>query len=91
MIKKLFTLFICLFSLAMTFTSCSDEAVDVESVNKQTIFVFFPCTGGTSSTGLKYFLENNVDSMCAGIVDKKGLSNDRVLVLFPEKNNERTL
>ncbi|RHK12258.1 hypothetical protein DW079_02430 [Segatella copri] len=91
MIKKLFTLFICLLSLAMTFTSCSDEAVDVENVNKQTILVFFPWTGGTSSTGLKYFLENNVDSMCAGIVDKKGLTNARVLVFFTEKYNESTL
>ena len=91
MIKKLFTLFICLFSLAMTFTSCSDEAVDVETVNKQTIFVFFPWTGGTSSTGLKDYLESNVDSMCAGIVDKKGLTNTRVLVFFTEKYNQSTL
>lgn len=84
MIKKLFTLFICLLSLAMTFTSCSDEAVDVESVNKQTIFVFYPWTGGTNTSGLKDYLENNVDSMCAGIVDKKGLTNTRVLVFFTE-------
>ena len=31
MIKKLFTLFICLFSLAMTFTGCSEEAFDTEA------------------------------------------------------------
>lgn len=73
MIKKLFTLFVCTLSLAATFTSCGDEAIDVESVNKQTIFVFYPWTGGTNTTGLKYFLENNVDSMCAGIVDKRVL------------------
>ena len=91
MIKKLFTLFICLLSLAMTFTSCSDEAVDVESVNKQTIFVFYPWTGGTNTSGLKDYLENNVDSMCAGIVDKKGLTNTRVLVFFTEKYNQSTL
>ena len=91
MIKKLFTLFICLLSLAMTFTSCSDEAVDVESVNKQTIFVFYTWTGGANTSGLKDYLENNVDSMCAGIVDKKGLTNTRVLVFFTEKYNQSTL
>ena len=40
MIKKLFTLFICSISLAMTFTSCSEEAFDPDSVNKQTILVY---------------------------------------------------
>ena len=39
MIKKLFTLFICSISLAMTFTGCSDEAFETDSVNKQTILV----------------------------------------------------
>ncbi len=29
--------------------------------------------------------------MCAGIVDKKGLTNARVLVFFTEKYNENTL
>ena len=91
MIKKLFTLFICTLSLAATFTSCGDEAIDVESVNKQTIFVFYPWTGGTNTSGLKDYLENNVDSMCAGIVDKKGLTNTRVLVFFTEKYNQSTL
>ena len=75
MIKKLFTLFICTLSLAATFTSCGDEAIDVESVNKQTIFVFYPWTGGTNTSGLTSFLKNNVESMCAGIVAKKGLNN----------------
>ena len=37
MIKKLFTLFICLLSLAITFTSCGDEAIDVENVKIQNI------------------------------------------------------
>ena len=60
-------------SLAATFTSCGDEAIDVESVNKQTIFVFYPWTGGTNTSGLTSFLENNVDSICEGIVAKKGL------------------
>ena len=84
MIKKLFTLFICTVSLAATFTSCGDEAIDVESVNKQTIFVFYPWTGGTNTSGLTSFLENNVDSICEGIVAKKGLNNSRVMVFMSQ-------
>ena len=84
MIKKLFTLFICTLSLAATFTSCGDEAIDVESVNKQTIFVFYPWTGGTNTSGLTSFLENNVDSICEGIVAKKGLNNSRVMVFISQ-------
>ena len=84
MIKKLFTLFICTLSLAATFTSCGDEAIDVESVNKQTIFVFFPWTGDTRRTGLYSDLKNNVDSMCEGIVAKKGLNNSRVMVFMSQ-------
>ncbi|MBD9059925.1 MAG: hypothetical protein EGR30_07445 [Prevotella copri] len=84
MIKKLFTLFICTLSLATTFTSCGDEAIDVESVNKQTIFVFFPWTGDTRYTGLYSDLKNNVDSMCEGIVAKKGLNNSRVMVFMSQ-------
>ena len=91
MIKKLFTLFICMFSFAMTFTSCSDEAFDVDSVNKQTILVFYPWTGSKSYTGLLGFLQNNIDSICDGIIDRKGLNNSRVLVFLSDKYNHSTL
>ena len=84
MIKKLFTLFICTLSLAATFTSCGDEAIDVESVNKQTIFVFYPWTGGTNDSGLTRYLKLNVDSICEGIVAKKGLNNSRVMVFMSQ-------
>ena len=83
MIKKLFTLFICTLSLAATFTSCGDEAIDVESVNKQTIFVFYPWTVEPNIRSHK-FLENNVDSICEGIVAKKGLNNSRVMVFMSQ-------
>ena len=80
-----------MFSFAMTFTSCSDEAFDVDSVNKQTILVFYPWTGSTTSSGLKQYLANNIDSICQGIVAKKGLSDSRVMVFFSEKYNKSTL
>ena len=91
MIKKLFTLFICSISLAMTFTSCSEEAFDTDSVNKQTILVFYPWTGDKSSTGLLGYLQNNIDSICDGIIDRKGLNNSRVLVFLSDKYNHSTL
>ena len=91
MIKKLFTLFICSISLAMTFTSCSEEAFDTDSVNKQTILVFYPWTGSKSSTGLLGYLQNNIDSICDGIIDRKGLNNSRVLVFLSDKYNHSTL
>lgn len=91
MIKKLFTLFICSISLAMTFTSCSEEAFDTDSVNKQTILVFYPWTGSQSDTGLLGDLQNNIDSICDGIIDRKGLNNSRVLVFLSDKYNHSML
>ena len=91
MIKKLFTLFICSISLALTFTGCSEEAFDTDSINKQTILVFYPWTGDKSSTGLLGYLQNNIDSICDGIIDRKGLNNSRVLVFLSDKYNHSTL
>ena len=54
------------------------------NVNKQTIFVFYPWTGGTNTSGLTSFLENNVDSICEGLVAKKGLNNSRVMVFISQ-------
>lgn len=78
-------------SLAMTFTSCSEEAFDTDSVNKQTILVFYPWTGSKSNTGLLGYLQNNIDSICDGIIDRKGLDNSRVLVFLSDKYNHSTL
>lgn len=71
--------------------SCTEEAFDIDKVNKQTILVFLPWTGGSSSIGLKEALSNNIDSICAGIKDKKGLNNTRVLVFFSNNANNSTL
>lgn len=78
-------------SLAMTFTSCSEEAFDTDSVNKQTILVFYPWTGSKSNTGLLGYLQNNIDSISDGIIDRKGLNNSRVLVFLSDKYNHSTL
>lgn len=78
-------------SLAMTFTGCSEEAFDTDSVNKQTILVFYPWTGSKSYTGLLGYLQNNIDSICDGIIDRKGLNYSRVLVFLSDKYNHSTL
>lgn len=89
--KKLFTLLVYICSLLSGFTSCSDEAFDVDSVNKQTILVFMPWTGGTNSEGLNFYLKANLDSICSGIVEKKGLNNTRVMVFFSETPSQSVL
>ena len=76
---------------AMALNSCSGEAEDVDSVNKQTILVFYPWTGSTNTSGLKADLANNVDSICMGICDRKGLNNTRVMVFFSDSYNKSTL
>lgn len=89
--KKLF--YILFFAILSVFglASCSDEAFDVDSINKQTLFVFMPWTGDESDTGLYYDLKNNLDSMCNGIIDKKGLNNTRVLVFLSQSATKSTL
>ena len=89
--KKLFTLFIIGILTVCSLGSCSDEAFDVDSVNKQTILVFYPWTGDASNSGLTAFLKANVDSICNGIVARKGLNSTRVLVFFSESYQKSTL
>ncbi len=89
--KKLFTFLIIGILTICSLASCNDEAFDVDSVNKQTILVFYPWTGDANNPGLKYFLSNNIDSICNGIIARKGLNNTRVLVFFSEGYKKSTL
>lgn len=89
--KKLFTLLLCMLMAIVSLSSCSGEAFDVDSVNKQTILVYYPWTGSTNTTGLKDDLANNIDSICQGIIAQKGLNNSRVMVFFSESYNKSTL
>lgn len=88
--KLLFTVVITILSL-FGMSSCTDEAFDVDSVNKQTILVFMPWSGGTNNQGLTPYLSNNIDSICQGIVAKKGLDDTRVLVFFSQSAGSSTL
>lgn len=87
--KKLITSFIIGILTICCLGSCNDEAFDVDSVNKQTILVFFPWTGSSTSSGLTSYLKANVDSICSGIVARKGLNNTRVM-LFMSQNYQKS-
>ncbi len=90
--KKYFTLFVIGLMAICSLGSCSDEAFDTDSVNKQTILIFFPWTGGESNNeGLTSYLTANVNSIEKAIVDKKGLNNTRVLLFFSSDNEQNTL
>ncbi len=92
--KKLFTLFIIGIVSITTFCSCGDEAFDTDSVNKQTILIFMPWTGGENAarnSGLTSYLRANIDSIDAAIVRNKGLNNSRVLLFFGNSATEANL
>ena len=87
--KKLITFFIIGILTICSLESCNDEAFDVNSVNKQTILVFFPWTGSSTNPGLTSSLKANVDSICNGIVARNGLNNTRVM-LFMSQNYQKS-
>ncbi len=75
----LWTVFIIIFSIS----SCSDS--DDNSANnytKQTILVYMPWSGSTTSSGLYAYFQQNLDSIEAGIIGNKGLNGSRVLVFL---------
>ena len=71
--------------------SCDEEALDVDSVNKQTVLVYMPWSGSETSTGLyKNFLAN-LDSIESAITTAGGLSKSRLLVFLSESSSSSTL
>ena len=82
--KKLFTILIITFIAIFGLSSCSDEAFDVESVNKQTILIFMPWSGSDSRSGLYHDFVTNLTDIKAGIINNKGLKGTRVLVFLSQ-------
>lgn len=89
--KKFISIVAVAFVALFCMSSCSEEALDVDSANKQTILVFMPWTGDNSSQGLTRYLKANLDSISDGIIDKKGLTNSRLMVFFSDNANSSTL
>lgn len=87
--KKILSLLLLAIGLA-TLSSCSEEAVDVDDINKQTILVFMPWSGSQSSSGLYRYFQENLDSIESAIA-KKGSLSGRVLVFLSTSYNESSL
>lgn len=83
-------LFACVSMLSLVLTSCSDDSVDVNEINKQTILIFMPWSGSQSSVGLYNELKANLDSIESAIVDEKGM-NGRVLVFLSSSSQSSSL
>lgn len=81
-ILYLFIIIVSIFDLG----ACSDESVDIDSVNKQTILVFMPWSGSS----LHPYLLDNLDSMESAIKANKGL-NGRLLVMLASSSNQASL
>lgn len=77
----------------MGLISCSEEAVEVDEVNKQTILVFMPWSGNDSGTdsGLLRYFKVNLDSIKRAVVANKGLNSSRLMVFISTRPTESTL
>ena len=85
--KRLLNLFLWGTILLTTFTSCHDDAVDINEINQQTILVYMPWADNLNTQ----FFPGNLADIEAGIVAKKGLGRSRVLVFFSHSTEYATL
>jgi len=80
--KKLFALFGLLILIGNLASCSNDETERAEDATQQTLMVFMPWSGSNSTQGLYPFLLQNIDSIEAGIIAKKGLGRNRVMVFL---------
>lgn len=91
LMKKHVLYFLALLIYALTFSSCTEEALDTTSINQQTIFVFMPWSGTASgSDGLYSYFKQNLDSINNAIL-KAGRMNGRALVFLSTSANKSEL
>lgn len=85
--KKILGLLIIV--IAMTCAIGCSEAEDIESINKQTVFVYMPWTG--SGSNLYPYFTTNLDSIYSAIKKKGGLGSSRLVVFLSESANRSSL
>lgn len=77
------------------FAACSkDDSSNTsqeEGPNKQTIIVFFPWSGTTTSNGLYHFVMQNVKEIQQAIIDSKGFSQARFICFMSNTPNSAVL
>lgn len=76
--------------VALSFSSCTEEAEDVTSINQQTTIVFMPWSGTASNSGLYSYFLQNLDSI-EGAIKKTGSMSNRVVVFLSTSSSESTL
>lgn len=84
--RKFFKILIIGIASTATLSGCGGEAVDVTTVNKQTILAFMPWTVNLTNS-----LKANIDSIDLAIIKNKGLTNSRVLVYFSNSATDANL
>ncbi len=85
--KKILGLLIIVCTM-ISVVGCS-EAEDLDTINKQTVFVYMPWTGSSSNL-YKYFTAN-LDSIYKGISKKGGLGTSRLVVFLSESASRSSL
>ena len=89
--KKLFgVFFLTVFIFGMAGCSSDDEE-NIDEMTKQTILVFMPWSGSSSSQGLYPIMKVNVDSICSAIVANKGMRDSRLMLFLSETSNTSKL
>ena len=76
--------------VALSFSSCTEEAEDVTTINQQTTIVFMPWSGTASNSGLYSYFLQNLDSI-EGAIKKTGSMSNRVVVFLSTSSSESTL
>lgn len=84
---RLFIIILFAFSLVACTT---EEAEDVNDINKQTLLVFMPWSGSLSDNGLYSYFQQNLDSIETAIL-RQGNMVGRVLVFLSTSPSESSL
>ncbi|MBQ9636872.1 MAG: hypothetical protein IJV36_03110 [Prevotella sp.] len=77
--------------LALIVGACNDEAIDISTVNQQTVLVYMPWSGSGSKAGLYQNFLDNLDSIEVAIERKGGLDKSRLLVFISESASSSRL
>lgn len=76
--------------IGLSFSSCTEEAEDISSINQQTTIVFMPWTGTSTNSGLYSYFMQNLDSI-EGAIKKAGSMSNRVVVFLSTSSSESEL
>ena len=87
---KRFLYLLFLLAIGLSFSSCTEEAEDVTTINQQTTIVFMPWSGTASSKGLYSYFMQNLDSI-EGAIKKTGSMSNRVVVFLSTSSSESSL